>query len=547
MATKQLIASLGLDTSEFTSKLGDAKSLLGTFAKAVKQQVAQLKEFAVGLKAAAVSNMALASSMTASQIAMKAVILTSKALKIALISTGVGAIVVALGALIAYLTTTQAGMDKLRQVTEPVAQVFGRLLGVLQDLGGNVFKGIAQMLNGDLKEGFATLANGAKAAGAATVNAFKDGIKAGGELAAMTVAIEEAEIALIETKGKLNQEIAEATEQSRNQLLSEKQREVFAKKAISLIGERVDAESGYIDMQIERMKLEQKANDTDRTGFKELALLGEQKRALIEAASKERVRLNNIANKADADELKGAKEINRELGFKVDLISRARRAEVGDNQGVKYSEETLKNVSLMTDKLLNPALKGAIAAGVIIPQEHLDRVAAATDQQIDFNKEMTYAGAITGALGQTLQATFEAMVTSGKVGFSTLINGIKALIIKLVAAAAAAFALNLLLGGIGLGGSTFGAMSGFKDLFSNLSGLPKFANGGMVTGMTTAILGDNPSGKEAVIPFEKMGSFLNKFGGGGSGRVEVFGRLLGQDIFLSGNNYQQKTNKIIAG
>jgi hypothetical protein len=65
--------------------------------------------------------------------------------------------------------------------------------------------------------------------------------------------------------------------------------------------------------------------------------------------------------------------------------------------------------------------------------------------------------------------------------------------------------------------------------------------------MTTAILGDNPSGKEAVIPFEKMGSFLNKFGGGGSGRVEVFGRLLGQDIFLSGNNYQQKTNKIIAG
>jgi hypothetical protein len=91
-------------------------------------------------------------------------------------------------------------------------------------------------------------------------------------------------------------------------------------------------------------------------------------------------------------------------------------------------------------------------------------------------------------------------------------------------------------------------MEGFKALFSSMSGIPKFAEGGMVTGLTTAILGDNPSGKEAVIPFEKMGSFFSQYGnGGGNMRVEVVGKLSGQDIFFSGLNYSNGRNKIIGG
>jgi hypothetical protein len=91
-------------------------------------------------------------------------------------------------------------------------------------------------------------------------------------------------------------------------------------------------------------------------------------------------------------------------------------------------------------------------------------------------------------------------------------------------------------------------MEGFKALFSSMSGIPKFAEGGMVTGLTTAILGDNPSGKEAVIPFEKMGSFLAQYGnGGGNMKVEVVGRIAGEDIYFSGINYTNNRNKLIAG
>ena len=76
------------------------------------------------------------------------------------------------------------------------------------------------------------------------------------------------------------------------------------------------------------------------------------------------------------------------------------------------------------------------------------------------------------------------------------------------------------------------AAGGAKALFN--STVPAFAMGGMVTGPTLSLLGDNSSGKEAVIPFERMGEFLGKFGGGtgGNSNVNVHGRVAGQDLIL---------------
>jgi tape measure domain-containing protein len=50
---------------------------------------------------------------------------------------------------------------------------------------------------------------------------------------------------------------------------------------------------------------------------------------------------------------------------------------------------------------------------------------------------------------------------------------------------------------------------------------PKLAKGGMATGPMTAIIGDNASGKEAVVPFERMGEFLKMAGYGGNNGVEI--------------------------
>lgn len=49
--------------------------------------------------------------------------------------------------------------------------------------------------------------------------------------------------------------------------------------------------------------------------------------------------------------------------------------------------------------------------------------------------------------------------------------------------------------------------------------IPRLAEGGIVTGPTIAMIGDNPSGKEAVVPLEKAGEM--GFGGGGNTTINI--------------------------
>jgi hypothetical protein len=214
--------------------------------------------------------------------------------------------------------------------------------------------------------------------------------------------------------------------------------------------------------------------------------------------------------------------------------------------------DKLKAVKKLTDDIIGKALKPVITQGIIIPQEAIDRIKLAKEEQAQFNKEMSIASTISSMLGDTFQSAFEGMLNTGKISFKGIIDGLKALIIKLISAAAAAAVLAGILAATGLGAAG-GFIGNFKDIFGKMTGLAglfgkttPFAEGGMVTGLTTAILGDNPSGKEAVIPFEKMGSFLSQYGnGGGNMRVEVVGTIKGQDIYLSGSNYSQRRNKIL--
>ena len=273
----------------------------------------------------------------------------------------------------------------------------------------------------------------------------------------------------------------------------------------------------------------------------------EKQTKVITEAEIKRAELAERNNKKMID---SARKLNQEFLKMYDKMMPKRNPfELGDSN---VSEKQLKNIADITNKLLNPALKGAMDQGIIIPQEAIDRIKLAKEEQTQFNKEMAIASTLTGMLSNTFQSAFEGMLNTGKVSFRGIIDGLKALIIRLIAAAAAAAVLAAILGGLGMGSFTLsggGFLKGFKELFSSMSGIPKFAEGGMVTGLTTAILGDNPSGKEAVIPFEKMGSFLSQYGTGGSQdmRVEVVGKISGEDIFFSGLNYSNGRNKIIGG
>ena len=86
-----------------------------------------------------------------------------------------------------------------------------------------------------------------------------------------------------------------------------------------------------------------------------------------------------------------------------------------------------------------------------------------------------------------------------------------------------------------------------KAAFSN--NVPAFAEGGAVLSPTLALLGDNPSGREMVVPFEKLPQFLNMFQNNTAQHVQVQGMLAGRDIHLSNarsQRYVQRTNAALA-
>lgn len=88
---------------------------------------------------------------------------------------------------------------------------------------------------------------------------------------------------------------------------------------------------------------------------------------------------------------------------------------------------------------------------------------------------------------------------------------------------------NVASGGLAAPAKAAGLVAGIKALFAKI---PKLHDGGMTLGPQLALIGDNPSGREAVIPMERMGSFLNQVAGTNQ-NMNVMGRLHGSDILLS--------------
>lgn len=90
------------------------------------------------------------------------------------------------------------------------------------------------------------------------------------------------------------------------------------------------------------------------------------------------------------------------------------------------------------------------------------------------------------------------------------------------------------------GGAALVALGSFVK--AKAAGLAKLAQGGFVTGETLALIGDNPSGKEAVIPFERMGEFLNMFQGQGGYVAET--RISGEDLLILVNRAERRNNRV---
>jgi hypothetical protein len=157
--------------------------------------------------------------------------------------------------------------------------------------------------------------------------------------------------------------------------------------------------------------------------------------------------------------------------------------------------------------------------GIIIPQEAVDRINAAALAQsaLAFETQKTEQSlALALPFGDLLTQSFMTLAETGKLSFQGVFDGLKKMAIQLAATVAAAFALNLLLGGIGVAGFAKGG-GGFKKLLGGmggggpLGGLIPFANGGIVSGPTAALVGEYSGAKtnpEVIAPLSKLQNMM---------------------------------------
>ena len=157
--------------------------------------------------------------------------------------------------------------------------------------------------------------------------------------------------------------------------------------------------------------------------------------------------------------------------------------------------------------------------GITIPEDavlRLNAAAAAQKQMADESSLVATNMSMALPFGSLLADSFMQMAESGKLSFQSLFQGLKKMAIQLAATVAAAFALNILLGGIGIAGFGKGT-GGFKNLLSGmggggaLGGLLPFANGGIVSGPTAALVGEYSGARtnpEVIAPLSKLQNMM---------------------------------------
>jgi hypothetical protein len=250
-----------------------------------------------------------------------------KLTKISLVATGIGAIVVLLGSLIGAFASTQRGVDAFNKILVPLKSAFQGLLGIIQDLSFKAFdkfkdalkdpvqamKDLGNAILDNLINRFKSLGvftdaiillfegkwrdagkkftdatlqltlgieNGTEALsnfGKQVSEESERLLKIGQQINDLQVAFEKLEIATTVPLAKANLELRKLQETSKNVLLTEEERIEALNKQLAILEFIDETESQLLQLRIDKLKLQQGLNDTNREGQLELQkLLAEQ-------------------------------------------------------------------------------------------------------------------------------------------------------------------------------------------------------------------------------------------------------------------------------
>ncbi len=159
-----------------------------------------------------------------------------------------------------------------------------------------------------------------------------------------------------------------------------------------------------------------------------------------------------------------------------------------------------------------------VAAPFIGPMNQVgEKIIELTQKQKEFNAAM-------GMFENIMSSAMTSAAYSSEGFFKSFIDNLKLAIKQLLVQLAVIMAIKILLGDA----------STVKEAFSLAKGkVLGLASGGLVTGPTMALVGEgtgtSASNPEVVAPLDKLKGMI----GGGTQQVEVYGRISGNDIFIS--------------
>tara|TARA_R100000278_G_scaffold123252_2_gene112278 strand:+ start:2068 stop:3924 length:1857 start_codon:yes stop_codon:yes gene_type:complete len=156
-----------------------------------------------------------------------------------------------------------------------------------------------------------------------------------------------------------------------------------------------------------------------------------------------------------------------------------------------------------------------------------------SDKVIENTDKMTLKMAL---FGDVIRDSMTSAIEGTESFAQAFIRSIKEVIKRLLIQLAIMLAIQVLLGGKNIKDAL--SMVNIKDNLGSMLGVT-LAEGGIISGPTMALMGEYSgvkSNPEVVAPLSKLKTMI----GGGSQKVEVFGRISGSDIFISN---ERMTNK----
>ena len=154
--------------------------------------------------------------------------------------------------------------------------------------------------------------------------------------------------------------------------------------------------------------------------------------------------------------------------------------------------------------------------GIIIPEDAVARLEAYNAAQAQLGAETALVAQNMGAalfVGDMFGQVLSGLAETGKISFQGIFDALKQMVIKFAVAIASAVALNVLTGGMLAskgGGKGLGAiLKGGKMM--GMGGLTPFANGGIVSGPTSALVGEYTGAKtnpEVIAPLSKLQNMM---------------------------------------